>query len=166
MGRVNRRISVFIACLVVGSMVGGMALEAFAHDRTFNRRITIRYASRSDQFKGRIRSRHPECRANQSVTLYENGTAVGTTTTDSSGVYSFSRTATAGATYYVRVEETLVEGGYGHTHRCKAAQSSTIQPVSSSSTTTAARSSSSQPADEGFLGGMLAVLGNLLSSIF
>ena len=161
----NRRVSVLIACLIVVSMVGVMALEAFAHDKTFGRRITIRYSGRNDKFSGRIRSNHPECQANQTVTLYENGSPAGTTTTNSNGAYSFNRTASEGATYYVRVEETLV-GEYGHSHKCKAAQSRSIQPVPSSSSTTAARSTSTQSADEGFLGGMLAALGNLLSSIF
>jgi hypothetical protein len=124
-----------VACGVLVSMVGTLVGVALAHDKTYNRTISIQYNSKDKRFFGTIGSNNPECKDAQQVTLYENNVSVATTTSDGAGQYSFNFTAKPGATYYVRVEQN-VTGGYGHSHVCQAAQSRTIRPVSGSSATT------------------------------
>jgi hypothetical protein len=164
MERVNRRFSVLIACLVAFSVVAALATTAMAHTKDYNRNITLQYDSNNEEFFGTIGSKNPDCKRNQTVTLYENGSPVESTTSDDSGQYTFNRTATPGARYYTRVESNMT-GGYGHSHRCKAAQSRRIRPVPAGSTT-AARSATSPSTDEGLVSSMLGVLGSLLSFIF
>jgi hypothetical protein len=163
MERVNRRFSVITACLVAFLVVAVLATAALAHTKAFNRNISIQYDSNDEQFFGTIGSNNPECKDSQTVTLYENDSPVDSTTTNNAGQYTFNRTAAPGAKYYVRVESNIT-GGYGHTHRCKAAKSRTIRPVPAGSTT-AARSATSPSTDEGVVSSFLGVLGSLLSFI-
>ena len=160
-----------VACGVLVSLIGTLAGAALAHDRTYNRNISIQYKRKPPQFYGTIGSNNPECKDSQTVKLFENGVLVATTTSNNAGQYTFNYTAKPGARYFVRVDET-VTGGYGHSHVCSGAQSRTIRPVGGTSSATArssSSSSSSSGSDAGesiaslLLGGVLRVFS---SSIF
>jgi hypothetical protein len=165
--RRTNRLAVMVACGVLVSLIGTLAGGALAHDRTYNRNISIQYKKKPPQFYGTIGSNNPECKDSQTVNLFENGVLVATTTSNNSGQYTFNYTAKPGARYFVRVDEN-VTGGYGHSHVCSGAQSRTIRPVGGASTATASSSSSSSSSDAGesiaslLLGGVLRVF----SSIF
>ena len=162
--RRTNRWAVIVACGVLVSLAGTLGGAALAHDRTFNRKISIQYKRNPPQFYGTIGSNNPECKDNQTVNLYENGVLVASTTTNNAGQYSFNYTAKPGARYFVRVEES-VNGGYGHSHVCSGAQSRSIRPVSA---TNASASTSTSTSDGGeslasrLFGGLLG----LFSSIF
>lgn len=167
--RRTKRLTVMVACGVLVSLAGTLGGAALAHDRTYNRNISIQYKRKPPQFYGTIGSKNPECKDNQTVNLFENGVLVATTTSNNSGQYRFNYTAKPGARYFVRVDEN-VTGGYGHSHVCSGAQSRTIRPVSatnasapaSTSTSTSSSSDGGESLASRFFGGLL----RLFSSIF
>lgn len=119
-------------CLAVSLMLtmflGGTALAATTYQTslTLNASRTHIHRGQKVVFSGKLKSTFAKCYKHQTVTLYRNDRAAGSTTTSSTGSYSFTRHPRRTRTWQVRFA-----GDTGGTHPnqfvCAASRSNTVR---------------------------------------
>ena len=127
---VKKTLTIVLAATVLFVLTAGGPAQA--HTRTASTKLTISVSdSTPDQgekvtFSGQLKSKWKACKKNQKVHLYRGQKRVETTTTSSSGGYSFDKRIRSNSNWTVKYEGRRF-GKHPHVHRCKPSKSETIR---------------------------------------
>jgi hypothetical protein len=125
--RIGKKASAGVVIVVV-ALALPLSLIGRAHTFTADSRVTIRYNTSGDAFRGQVFSGRASCRANRTVRLYKVRPGpdrfIGRDRTNQLGVWRIPRDNPHGR-FYARVLRRVTTG-YAHFHRCLGDRSPTI----------------------------------------
>jgi succinylglutamate desuccinylase len=119
------------ALALAATLVFASAAEAASWSAGTNLRLSGPSSVRegkSFSLPGRLNSPKKECEANQTIALYMDGKKVGTTTTDNTGYYRFSKKISKkGSHKFTTRFEGTVSGVHPNIHTCQATESNVVK---------------------------------------